>query len=86
MRLDKFLSTVRIFKSRSMASEALSSSMVYLDSLPAKSSKTVSIGSIIEIDTPIFYKKIEVLDLPQKNMRRSEASSLIKILDERIKD
>jgi ribosome-associated heat shock protein Hsp15 len=86
MRLDKFLSAVRIFKSRNLAAEALSASMVYLDNLPAKASKSVTIGSIIEIDTPIFYKKIEVLNLPPKNLRKEEASSLIKILDERIKD
>jgi len=86
MRLDKFLSAVRIFKSRNLASEALSASMVYIDNLPAKAAKSVVIGSIIEIDTPIFYKKIEVLNLPAKNTRKDEVSSLFKLLDERIKN
>ena len=86
MRLDKYLSVIRIFKSRSLAGEALSASMVYLDNLTAKASKTVTVGAIIEIDTPIFYKKIEVLQLPLKNTRKDEVSSLYNLLDERVKD
>lgn len=86
MRLDKFLSVVRIFKSRSLAGDAASSSMVFLDGLPAKSSKEVKPGSIIEIDTPLFYKKIEVLAIPAGNVSKKDAESLFKLIDERRKD
>ncbi len=86
MRLDKFLSVVRIFKSRSLAGEAASSSMVFLDGLPAKPSKEIRPCCIIEIDTPLFYKKIEVLTVPSGNVAKKEALTLFKLLDERKKD
>jgi ribosome-associated heat shock protein Hsp15 len=83
MRLDRFLSVARIFKSRSLSAEAISSSMVYVDSAPGKPAKEVRVGAIIEINTPRFYKKIEVLLLPQGNTSREMASSLFKTLEER---
>jgi len=86
MRLDKYLSVARIFKSRSLAGEAISASMVFLDGLPAKSSREIKSGSIIEIDTPLFYKKIEILDLPTGNVSKKDASSLYRLLEEREKD
>ena len=86
MRLDKFLSVARIFKSRSLAGEAASSSMIFLDGFPAKPSKEIKPGCIIEIDTPLFYKKIEVLDIPSGNVAKKDALTLFKLLDERKKD
>lgn len=85
MRLDKFLSAARIFKSRSLASEAISSSMVFIDNLPAKASREVRPGIFVEIDTPAYYKKIEVVSLPPKNMSKKEASLLYRLIEERIK-
>ncbi len=86
MRLDRYLSVAKVFKSRSLAAEAISSSMVFIDHAPAKPAKELRPGAIIEIDTPLFYKKIEVLLLPSGNVSRKEASSLYKILEEREKD
>lgn len=86
MRLDKFLSAARIFKSRSLASEAISSSMVFIGNLPAKPSREVAPGLVIEIDTPRTYKKIEILSMPSGNIGRKDASSLYWLIEERIKD
>ncbi len=86
MRLDKFLSAARIFKSRSLAGEAISSSMVFISNLPAKSSHQATPGLVIEIDTPRSYRKIEVLSLPPVNMSKKDASSLYRLIEERIKD
>ena len=86
MRLDSFLSVARIFKSRSLAAEAISSSMVFVDTLKAKPAKEIRPGSIIEIDIPRYYKKIEVLSVPQKNVSKKEASSLYRMLEERTKN
>ena len=85
MRLDSFLSAARIFKSRTLASEAISSSMVFVDGLEAKPAKDVTIGSILEIDTLTFYKKIEIRHLPPKNFPKSKAHELYDILQERSK-
>jgi ribosome-associated heat shock protein Hsp15 len=86
MRLDRFLSVAKIFKSRSLAQEAISSSMVFVDGLAAGPAKEIRPGQKIEIDTPRFYKKIEIAFLPTGNVSRKEAPSLYKILEERIKD
>ena len=86
MRLDRFLSVARLFKSRSLAAEAIASSMVYVDNLPAKPAKDVKAGQIIIIDTPRFYRKIKLLSLPYKNMSKGEAASLYDIIEEHIKD
>ncbi|UCC80819.1 MAG: RNA-binding S4 domain-containing protein [Candidatus Zixiibacteriota bacterium] len=85
MRLDKFLSAARIFKSRTLAEQAISASMVYVDGLRAKSSKEVKPGSIIEVDTLTFYKKIEVKEIPSKNLPRNRARELYLTLQERAK-
>ena len=86
MRLDRFLSVARLFKSRSLAAEAIDSSMVFIDGMPAKAAKEIRMGHIITIDTPRIYKKIKLLSLPPKNMNKGEASSLYDILEERTKD
>jgi ribosome-associated heat shock protein Hsp15 len=86
MRIDRFLSVARIFKSRSLAAEAISASMVYIDSMPAKAAKEVRAGAVVEIDTPRFYKKIEIILLPRGNIDRKGASDLYRLLEERTKD
>jgi len=85
MRLDKFLSAARIFKSRTLAEEAISASMVHVDGLTAKSSKEIKPGSVIEIDTFDFYKKIKVVQIPPKNLPGNKAHTLYMILQERSK-
>lgn len=86
MRLDKFLSAARIFRSRSLASEAITSLMVFIGNLPAKPSREVAPGIIIEIDTPDAYMKIEILSLPSGNMSKKKAVSLYRLIEERVKD
>jgi len=85
MRLDRFLSAARIFKSRTLAGEAISASMVYVDGVTAKASKEVKPGSIIEIDMLTFYKKIEVREIPSRNLPKSKAHTLYEVLQERAK-
>jgi ribosome-associated heat shock protein Hsp15 len=85
MRLDKFLSAARIFKSRTLAAEAISATMVFVDGLAAKSSREIRIGSIIEIDTLTFYKKLEVTAIPPKNFPKGRAHTVYTVLQERIK-
>lgn len=86
MRLDRFLSVARLFKSRSLAAEAISSSMVFINGIPSKPAKDIGAGAIIEIDTPRFYKKLKVTSLPAGNVSRREASSSYELMEERTKD
>lgn len=86
MRLDKYLATIRILKSRSLVKTAADEAMVYVNGNPAKPASTVKPGDIIEIDIPRFYKKLKVVKLPAKNMKKSEVKHLYEILEERQKE
>ena len=86
MRVDSFLSQTRIFKSRSLAAEAISSGMVFVNRKRAKPAAKVTPEAIVEIDTPRFCMKIEVLMLPSANMPKTEAASLYRLIEKRVKN
>ena len=86
MRLDKFIAVARLLKTRSLVKTATDEGMVFINSHRAKPAALVRLGDVIEIDTPRFYKKIRVIDLPLKNVRKSEAVNLHELLEERVKE
>jgi ribosome-associated heat shock protein Hsp15 len=49
LRLDKYLWSIRIFKTRAQASEACDKGRVKLNDVPVKASKNVSIGDVYVI-------------------------------------
>jgi ribosome-associated heat shock protein Hsp15 len=68
VRVDKWLWAVRIFKTRSQASDACKNGKVQINGSIAKSSKTVRVGDVLEVKKmPIFYK-YEVKELLQKRV------------------
>ena len=68
VRIDKWLWAVRIFKTRSLASEACKKGKVLIDNIPAKSSRVIKIGDIIQVKkSPITYS-YKVLQLTGKRM------------------
>lgn len=86
MRLDKYLSIVKILKSRSLVKTAADEGMIFLDGSKAKPSLEVRVENIIEVDTPRFYKKIKVIELPPKNLKKSEAANMYELIEERKKE
>jgi ribosome-associated heat shock protein Hsp15 len=55
-RIDKYLWTVRIFKTRSLASEACKKGKVLIDNNPVKASRIVQPGDIIQVKKqPVNY-------------------------------
>ena len=86
MRLDKFLSYARVLKTRSLVKVAADEGMVFVNGHQAKPASPVRPDDIIEVDIPRFYKKIKVLALPYKNLKKSEASNLFELLEERRKE
>ena len=63
LRLDKYLWAIRIFKTRTLASEAIDGGKVKLDGQNVKASRSVSIGDKYEVKTSARKWVIEVTGL-----------------------
>ena len=56
VRIDKYLWAVRIYKTRTLATEACKKGRVTLDDAPAKASRMISAGDVIEVKKmPVVY-------------------------------
>ncbi len=86
MRIDVFLKKVLIFKQRTLAQKAIKNNLVRINYSPAKSSKEVKAGDIIEIDLPKKYLLIEVIEIPSGNVPKKDVLKYYKILKEEIKN
>ncbi|MDZ7742086.1 MAG: S4 domain-containing protein [Bacteroidota bacterium] len=67
-RADKWLWSVRIFKTRSQATDACRKGKVKIDEQEVKPSREVRVGDIIKIDQKIFEKTVEVKELLDKRV------------------
>ncbi len=63
VRIDKWLWSVRIYKTRSMASDACKAGKVRMDGMVAKASREVKEGDEIEINLSPLVKKVRVKTL-----------------------
>ncbi len=73
LRLDKYLWGIRVFKTRSIATEACANNKVKNNGTNAKASKLVSIGDRYEIKTESKKWQIEVTGLLYKRVQYAEA-------------
>lgn len=73
VRIDKYLWSIRIFKTRSLASDACEKGRVKLNGCPVKASKSVNIGEEYFVKTEAKNWTIEVLSLIDKRVAYSEA-------------
>ena len=56
VRIDKYLWAVRVYKTRSLAAEACKKGKVSVDDMPAKPSRTITTGDVIEVKKmPVIY-------------------------------
>ncbi len=56
VRIDKYLWAVRLFKTRTLASEACKKGKITVDDMPAKPSRTIAAGDVIEVKKmPVVY-------------------------------
>jgi len=68
VRIDKYLWAVRIYKTRTLATEACKKGRVTMDDAPAKASRMVSAGDVIEVKKmPVVYS-FRVLDPIEKRV------------------
>lgn len=68
MRIDKFLWSVRLYKTRAVASEACGRGQVLVGEQRAKSSREVKPGDRIRIRREQIYFEYEVLDTPRSRL------------------
>ena len=73
LRLDKYLWAIRLFKTRSMATEACDKNKVKFEGSQAKASKGVSFNDEYEIKTEDKKWRIKVSGLLYKRVAYSEA-------------
>jgi ribosome-associated heat shock protein Hsp15 len=73
IRIDKFLWSIRIFKTRSLAAEACATGKVRSNGVTVKPAKTVGVGDQYEIKTASKKLKIEVTSVIHNRVGHEEA-------------
>lgn len=68
VRVDKWLWSVRIFKSRTIATDACKSGKVKMDGNPVKASQTIQPGDTLEVRKNGFNFIYKVLELIEKRV------------------
>ena len=68
MRIDKFLWSVRIYKTRTLAADEIKKNRVSIGEQSTKASREVKIGEIIKIRKNQIDFKIKVLDIPKSRI------------------
>lgn len=78
-RIDKWLWSTRIFKTRSQATDACKKGNVKVNDQEVKPSRNVAIDDIITVNLKVFVKTVKVLDLLEKRVSA-------KLVDQYIED
>jgi ribosome-associated heat shock protein Hsp15 len=68
VRIDKWLWAVRLFKTRSLAAEACKKGKISIAGLPAKPSRNVKVGDVLQIRRPPVVYSFKVLALSENRM------------------
>lgn len=76
MRLDKWLWAARFFKTRCLAQKAIELGRVKVNGVRSKSSKTVSIGDIIELTKEGLPYRLSIVALKMERKNAAEAQKL----------
>jgi ribosome-associated heat shock protein Hsp15 len=81
-RIDKWLFAARFYKTRSLAAEAIERGRVHLNSARVKSSKTLTIGDMLNLRIGNYHYEIEVLELSNKRGSATIAQQLYRETEE----
>lgn len=81
MRLDKFLKVSRLIKRRTVANAVSEMGRVCVNGNPAKPSKQLKQGDLIEIEYSNRTEKVEVLAIPNGNVSMQESGNLYRIIE-----
>jgi ribosome-associated heat shock protein Hsp15 len=73
LRIDKYLWCIRLFKTRSLSSDACDSGKVKLNGSAVKPSKTVNVGDEYEVKTEAKKWRIKVTELLHNRVQFTES-------------
>ncbi|MCQ2227544.1 MAG: RNA-binding S4 domain-containing protein [Bacteroidales bacterium] len=68
VRIDKFLWAVRIFKTRSIAAEAIKKGRITIGGSQVKGSRNVKVGEVIQVKVSPAIRSFEIIQLAQNRM------------------
>jgi ribosome-associated heat shock protein Hsp15 len=68
LRIDKWLWEVRLFKSRSLATDACKAGKVKMDGSNIKASKEIKVGDVIIVSLNPLFKTIKVKQFPKSRV------------------
>jgi ribosome-associated heat shock protein Hsp15 len=77
VRIDKWLWAVRIYKTRTKASQACSKGHVLIGGIPVKPSKEIQKGDIVKVKQAAMYRSYKVIEPVYKRMAASLVSGFI---------
>jgi ribosome-associated heat shock protein Hsp15 len=77
MRLDKFLWCVRLFKTRSLATDAMRREQLKLNDREVKPSAEVKVGDVFALREPPVWRSWEVLAIPTSRVGAKLVPGLI---------
>ncbi len=68
LRLDKWLWAVRVFRTRSLASDACRAGSVEVNALPAKPAREVRAGEKVAINQGLMVRTLQVVGIPRSRV------------------
>ncbi|MBQ3635634.1 MAG: RNA-binding S4 domain-containing protein [Bacteroidales bacterium] len=68
VRIDKFLWAVRLYKTRTIAAEAVKRGKVSIGGSQVKSSRVVKVGDVISLKVPAATRSFEIIKTAQSRM------------------
>lgn len=68
VRVDKWLWAMRVFKTRTIATDACKNGRVTIDGKSVKPSRTIKVGDVIEVKKPPITYRFRVLQLTQNRL------------------
>lgn len=83
MRLDVALFGLRLYKSRSQATDAIQAGHVHVNGAPAKPSREVHPGDRVTLTTHAGTRTLEIVDLPRGSLSKERAQALLRPISQR---
>jgi ribosomal 50S subunit-recycling heat shock protein len=87
MRIDKLLKVLMLIKRRTVANEMADEGFVMVNGRKSKPSTKIKVGDVLELDMWNYYKKIEILKLPERgSVAKKDVELYYKVLAYETKD